>query len=289
MKSISKEENSKLTIITINWNNADGLAKTVQSVIKQTWKEFQYVVIDGASTDNSLQIIEKFEKQIDHWVSEPDTGIYNAMNKGVDYAKGEYCLFLNSGDYLHDDRALERVFKDKLSADIHTCALLSESTKKRVLKLPPKEISLFTFVASSILHPSTFMKREMFFKHGRFDEGLKIISDWKLLLEWLIVHNCSYSFSDEVLTVFEAETGISSTSSSMEEEVFKDTLTKYFPRIMSDYHINARTESEYYFNVSKFLVSNPNISKWFFPIIRTFHAFFKCRKYNQFLIRIIPK
>ncbi len=88
----------KLSIITVNLNNKDGLQKTIDSVISQTFKDFEWIVIDGGSTDGSKELIEKYSDYISYWVSEPDKGIYNAMNKGIKVAKGDYLEFLNSGD-----------------------------------------------------------------------------------------------------------------------------------------------------------------------------------------------
>lgn len=276
----------RLTIITINRNNAKGLNRTIESVLMQTWKDFQYVIIDGASTDSSVEVIKKFESKINYWVSEPDNGIYSAMNKGVHVAQGEYCLFLNSGDYLYSDDVLDKVFERPFHTDVHACGLISESRQNKVVKLPSKEISLVTFVASSILHPSTFMKTKLFSKYGGFDESLKIIADWKILLEWLMIHNCSYSYDDKILTVFDAETGVSSTSWHEEEEIFTNTLESYFPRIISDYNISNRTQFEYYFNLSKFLLSNEPVNRWLFPFVRILHGVFKCRNQNESLLRL---
>ena len=97
----------KISIITVNYNNLEGLQRTFNSVFNQTWKEFEYVVIDGGSTDGSKELIEKYNDKIDYWVSESDNGIYNAMNKGIKKAKGEYLLFLNSGDNLFNHTVLE--------------------------------------------------------------------------------------------------------------------------------------------------------------------------------------
>ena len=98
-----------MLIITINYNDAAGLKKTIDSVINQTYTEFEYIIIDGGSSDSSLQIIKENANQINYWVSETDKGIYNAMNKGIEAAKGEYLLFLNSGDYLLDSLVLKKV------------------------------------------------------------------------------------------------------------------------------------------------------------------------------------
>ena len=95
----------KLTIITINYNNKEGLIKTFESVKKQTWSEFEFFVIDGGSTDGGKELIER-NSQIDYWVSEKDSGVYNAMNKGIRKATGEYVIFMNSGDFFYDEFVL---------------------------------------------------------------------------------------------------------------------------------------------------------------------------------------
>ena len=101
---------NKIDIITINLNNADGLKKTIESVVNQTkFDLINYIIIDGGSTDGSLDIIKQYQDKIDYWVSEKDNGIYNAMNKGIKHIGGDgYCLFLNSGDYLHSNDVIER-------------------------------------------------------------------------------------------------------------------------------------------------------------------------------------
>ena len=96
----------KLSIITVNLNNRDGLKKTIDSVISQTFKDFEWIVIDGGSTDGSRELIEQYVNHFAYWVSEPDKGVYNAMNKGVKKAKGEYLQFLNSGDWLRDENTV---------------------------------------------------------------------------------------------------------------------------------------------------------------------------------------
>ena len=107
----------KITIITINFNNCEGLGKTIDSVVSQSCHDYEYIVIDGGSTDGSVNVIKDNADNIDYWVSEKDDGIYNAMNKGIDHATGEYCLFLNSGDTLHDCEVIASVVP-VLEADI---------------------------------------------------------------------------------------------------------------------------------------------------------------------------
>ena len=111
----------KLSIITVNLNNAGGLQKTIESVVTQTWLDFELIIVDGDSTDGSVEVIQQFNDSAIpqfHWVSEPDSGVYQAMNKGIRMAQGEYLLFLNSGDFLVDSNVLSQVFKFGFSADI---------------------------------------------------------------------------------------------------------------------------------------------------------------------------
>lgn len=99
---------TKISIITINYNDKIGLSKTINSVLNQSWQKFEFIVIDGGSNDGGLEVIEQFKDKIDYWVSEPDKGVYNAMNKGIKVAKGEYLIFMNSGDTFYDDQVLEK-------------------------------------------------------------------------------------------------------------------------------------------------------------------------------------
>lgn len=108
----------KLSIITVNRNNTEGLRKTIESVVSQTYTDFEYIIIDGASTDGSVDIIKEYADRITYWVSEPDNGIYNAMNKGILKAKGEYLQFLNSGDWLVDEGVLQTMIKYTDDVDI---------------------------------------------------------------------------------------------------------------------------------------------------------------------------
>ena len=103
----------KLSIITVNLNNAAGLQKTIESVINQTFTDYEFIIIDGGSTDSSLEIIKQYANKITYWVSEPDNGIYNGMNKGIGQADGEYCFFLNSGDWMIENNTLYKfLYKD---------------------------------------------------------------------------------------------------------------------------------------------------------------------------------
>lgn len=192
----------RISIITINFNNREGLKKTIESVVNQTYINIQYIVIDGGSTDGSVDVIKAYADKIDYWVSEPDKGIYNAMNKGVDVAKGEYCLFLNSGDYLHTSGTIEDVVETNLCDDV-IMGLVKYVPSGRIgytdIKAP---ISLLDFYKGSpIPHPTAFIRKELLLKHC-YDENLKIVSDWKFFLQCIIIDQCSYKILDFVITDF---------------------------------------------------------------------------------------
>src|ERR1035437_595442 len=106
----------KLSIITVNLSNATGLRKTIESVISQTFTDYEYLIIDGGSTDGSLDIIKEFADRMSYWVSEPDGGIYNAMNKGIAWATGDWIIFMNSGDVFRNIEVLENVFNRNIEA-----------------------------------------------------------------------------------------------------------------------------------------------------------------------------
>lgn len=193
----------KLSIITINYNNLLGLQRTIESVTSQTWQEFEYIVIDGASTDGSATYLESKNDKITYWVSEPDTGIYNAMNKGIAKATGEYLLFLNSGDHLYSNEVLDRN-QDHISSHDLVCfnlLVIGEVTSEIVLL--PRELRFsYFFDGGTLCHPSTLIKKSLFNTVGLYDENLKIVSDWKFFIIALCKFNATYKYVDTVFSTF---------------------------------------------------------------------------------------
>ena len=192
----------KLSIITINFNNLVGLKRTVESVLNQTWNEFEYIVIDGGSTDGSAAYIESQSYKIDYWVSEPDKGIYNAMNKGITKSTGEYLLFLNSGDYLNDSSILNKnhiYLKDKEIICFNINEIREEGIR---IKKSPAEMTFSQLFIDTIPHQSTFIKKSLFSKAGLYDENLKIVSDWKFFIIAFGKFNASYLYLDEDFSTY---------------------------------------------------------------------------------------
>lgn len=108
----------KISIITVCFNAVGVIEKTILSVISQTYNDVEYIIIDGGSTDGTLDIVKKYENYIAYWISEPDSGIYNAMNKGVKYATGLYCNFMNAGDFFINEKVLENIFTSNRNEDL---------------------------------------------------------------------------------------------------------------------------------------------------------------------------
>jgi glycosyltransferase involved in cell wall biosynthesis len=222
----------KISIITINFNNKFGLIKTVQSVINQSFGNLEYIIIDGNSSDGSKEFIEQHKEQFSYWVSEPDQGIYDAMNKGIKIAQGEYCLFLNSGDYLLEKDTLNHVFKQDATEDILYGNLKSDTRDF----LYPKHITLATFVNGTIPHQASFIKRELFNKFGMYDESYPVIADWVFFVKVIMLYDVSYKHLDMYISFFE-DGGISTESALKNElqEQRSDLFMTLFPKIFPDY------------------------------------------------------
>lgn len=170
----------KISIITINYNNAIGLEKTILSILNQNYSNFEYIIIDGNSSDGSKDIILKYKEKITYWISEPDNGIYNAMNKGINVAKGEYLLFMNSGDILVNDKNILTICEEKLCQDIIAFDCFLEKDNTIVGRRTHIENPTFFYVfRNGFKHQSTFIKRSLFEKLGLYNENYKIASDYE--------------------------------------------------------------------------------------------------------------
>ena len=242
----------KLSVIAINYNNVEGLKHTIESVISQTYKDFEYIIIDGGSTDGSFDIIKKYADKITYWVSESDKGIYNAMNKGVSVAHGEYCQFLNSGDYLYNNRVYDDVMKEGLTADICTGDTLFVGGK---MFPSPQNITLEYFIRGTLSHPSSFIKKELLIKEP-YDESLKISSDRKFFMKECIINNASYKKYKIIVAVFDI-TGISSVNYEVRAKENELILEELIPkRIIADYYKFIGKTNDY-FNLFYTLYNTP--------------------------------
>ena len=226
----------RFSIITINFNNKDGLKRTINSVLCQTCIDYEFIIIDGGSTDGSVEVIKENESQITYWVSEKDNGVYHAMNKGVAQAHGDYCIFMNSGDCFHSPDALNDI--ENYQEDI-ICGQVSTFPSGH----HKPTISLVDLLRISLPHQAMFIKRELLIKHP-YDEEYKILSDWKFCIENLVIDNCSFRNIEVVIADYESG-GISSNSNGLLAKERADILHEMFPaRILADYERMVPVDDE---------------------------------------------
>lgn len=222
----------KLSIITVNYNNKAGLQKTIDSVITQTFKDYEWIIIDGGSSDGSKELIEQYSQYITYWISEPDNGIYHAMNKGILVAKGEYLQFLNSGDALYKTDTLYNVFIKKRTADI-IYGDIAKSQNGHIISYRkfPNIITLKFLLSDNINHQATFLRRTTF-EHYLYDTKHKICADRKHFINTMLNKGC-FEHINDTLVIYDI-TGISSHENIEKEklEIFSECLS---PHILSDY------------------------------------------------------
>ena len=231
----------KLSIITINRNNENGLRKTITSVLNQSWSDFEYIIVDGASTDNSVDVIKNEISSVPEglnsriqFISEADTGVFNAMNKGIVMAKGDYLLFLNSGDFFVDNNVLSNVFCVMRETDILSCSCrVSKNGEQVFITTPPTNYTFGFFYNNSLAHQATFIKKDLFNKFGLYREDLKFMGDWEFFVRTIVIAGASTQNIDVILTDYNME-GISSVSNNQysiikeKQSVFEEKALKCF-------------------------------------------------------------
>lgn len=195
----------KISVVTINYNNKEGLLKTIISVISQTYKEFEFVVIDGLSNDGSVDILNDYKQSISRCVIEKDSGIYDAMNKGVVNSTGDYLLFLNSGDELFERNTLEKVVPLLCGEHFVTGREYMHMGESPLYVIhPPRKVDVDFLVYSSLRHQATFISREVF-KKNMYDITYRLVSDWKLELEAIIFGSASYKPINLIVDKYERD------------------------------------------------------------------------------------
>lgn len=241
----------KLSIITINYNNAAGLKKTLDSVAFQTCTGFEHIIVDGASTDGSVDIIREYENTLASrlsplasrlkWISEPDTGIYNAMNKGVRLAKGEYTLMLNSGDYLVDENVISKVLPLLDGTDIIQGNTIEEVGDKqyRHRGYGKSNLSFFDVMDGHFLHQASFIRLTTMNEYGYYDESYKKGSDTYFYTSALALGNASFRYIDIDVANFDIN-GISSMQDSKWVQIDKEEDARWYGE-----HISTRLMNVY--------------------------------------------
>ncbi len=215
-----------ISIITVAYNNKNGLEETIKSVISQTWKNYEFIIIDGGSNDGSEELLESYAANINFWISEPDKGIYNAMNKGIIKAKGDYLIFMNSGDRFSSPEILQKITPQFGNEDIvYGNAYYELENRKKYEYRIPKKITIGSLLKEPICHQSAFFRRELFQKYGMYDENNKIASDWTFMMDLFLRYNISQKYINDFISIFE-KTGISNTNTDLSFREQKNYLEK---------------------------------------------------------------
>lgn len=225
----------KLSIITVNYNNKIGLENTIKSVISQeNFNDFEYIIIDGGSTDGSVDVIKEYADSINYWVSEPDKGIYNAMNKGVSKAIGDYCIFMNSGDCFFEKNVLHRIFSQNT---INTDFIAGDYTcNNKTLKSPRiiTGLNMFKTFNENICHQAVFIRRQILLDDP-YKEEYKIVADWINMYNALVLNDATYEKVDIIISRIEPD-GLSSINWKILSEEKDSYLKQVLPkRIYDDY------------------------------------------------------
>lgn len=253
----------KLTIITINYNHKDGLQRTIDSIVNQTFTDFEWIVVDGGSTDGSRELLEQFQDRFSWWCSEPDKGVYNAMNKGVAHATGEYVNYMNSGDTFTSSTILSEIFSKPRSADVLYGLMVRGTIDGKLnneILLKPN-LNWWDFYNCTFNHQATFTRRELFERYGYFDESYQVLADWRHFAQLICVERCSYEFIPQKVAIYEGN-GLSDTQWDKIELEQKRIRQEVYPTItFVDYYQLNRLD----------LVNRFRFSRWIYKALYHFN------------------
>lgn len=211
----------KLTIITVSYNAVNTIEQTISSVVNQSYPNIEYIIIDGGSTDGTVDIIKKYKDKIAYWISEPDDGIYGAMNKGIKVATGDYIQIIGADDCLLSDSVIDMVARDIIAkkADIYSYGILCVDEQKHKEKYVgnkharknPKNYAM-------VPHGGMIVRRELYL-NNLFDIGYKISADYKFFLQCYKNPDITFAYYDAPI-IFFSLSGVSATSQkySIEED-----------------------------------------------------------------------
>ena len=194
----------KISIITVCYNSAATIEKTMKSLMAQTYRDIEYIVVDGDSNDSTLDIVKKYENQITKWISEPDNGLYDAINKGIAFATGDIIGVLNSDDIFTDNYVLENIAKFHLenSIDASVGNIMQFNKNQKIVRKysaenwRPDKLKMGFMPA----HPAIFFKRDLFEKFGYYHIDFISGADYELIIRFFLVHKITWKFSNITTT-----------------------------------------------------------------------------------------
>jgi len=275
---------NKITVITVNYNNIKGLKKTIESVISQDYSDYEFVVVDGGSTDGSVALIESYSR-INNWISEKDKGVYHAMNKGIRMAKGDYVIFMNSGDIFYSQDVLNK-FITELDSNlgiIYGNSLYYNDSGYNREEYPPAELNYSFFRSAGINHQAAFIKRKLFFDYFFYQESYKICADWDFFMRIVCLHKVSYKYINEFVCRYDFS-GISADPVNyaryVEERDF--TLKTFFDPLCNDiYNLIHNKDDKKMMNQFLFLKNYKIVRRIIRVIFKLCLVFFHTQVYRK--------
>ena len=198
----------KISIITVCKNSEKYIEKAIKSVINQTYKDYEYIIVDGKSEDKTCQIVAKYSDHVAKFISETDSGLYEAMNKGIKLATGDFIYFLNSDDYFFDQEVLKDVVQtllednscDFLYGNVEQVSISGECFTSKSVK--PEYLKTEMLISCAIPHQGSFFKADLFEKLGCFDETYKIAADYEWFTRLLQNHSLKLRFTDRIIAFY---------------------------------------------------------------------------------------
>ncbi len=224
-----------LTVITVAYNNLEGLRHTAETVFAQTAQDFEFIVVDGGSSDGTREWLEANDAQIDWWCSEPDGGIFPGMNKGITHAHGDYCLFLNSGDCFYDNTVVAKVLPLLDGKDFYMGHQQNVGVNRRKL-YAPKRMMFGFIITTALYHQATFIRTDLL-RVRPYDTRYTLTADWKQMMEEYCIHNASYQQLPFFVALYDT-TGVSHQkehAQRYEEEKLRMYSEFFAPRLVDEF------------------------------------------------------
>lgn len=265
----------KFSVITINYNNRSGLESTIQSVLRQDYKDYDYIIIDGGSNDGSVEIIDKYKSGIDYAISEKDSGVYDAMNKGIKLAKGDYIVFMNSGDQFFDEFVLSTYstnIEEKYQIYYGNVEGVDKNGSKDITY--PETLNLSQWLFDTINHQASAIKRSLFSEFGLYNTNSRITADWQFFTKMFLVHRVQFKHLNKKLAIIDLN-GISSdpSLSELQQKERDDFIRDELPQFWLEYLFIRENRFHKFMNRRGRQMALIKQSKWAYRMLKIWMDF----------------
>ena len=250
----------KISIITVCYQNRDGLEKTIKSVMEQDYDQIEFIVIDGGSDDGSKELISDSSDIVDFWVSQKDKGIYHAMNFGINQATGDYTIFMNGGDVFHDKQVLSDIVQLNPKWDIiYGDCLITGRRPSPYVKKMPDVLDFLTLMSFTVTHQVILYSTE-YLKKRTFDTSYEIIADWVHFNTAILEDKVTYHHIDRLISIYDG-TGFSSDAAQLKRR--EAERTGYYQSIIPDI-LSEKLNRRVKLKVGKFRSPDTKSPSWRF-------------------------